>query len=223
MKGVAFDLDGVITDTAQYHFKAWKKLAGEIGIDLSESFNDELKGISRMDSLTRILAYGKMDDQFSKEELQELATRKNNYYLDYIKQLTAEDILPGISALFTELQQAGIRIALASASKNAPLILERLGILDVFDQIVDPALIKRGKPFPDIFQEAAKLLDLTSDQCVGIEDAPAGVRSIQDAGMVAVAVGDRQALLEADKVFASTADLNLADIRQVWEEYHENH
>lgn len=143
MKAVIFDLDGVITDTAKYHFQAWKTLASAIGIQIDEIFNEQLKGISRMDSLERILKFGGRSADFSKEEKSSLAERKNEDYRKLITSMTPDDLLPGIQNFLNELKEAGIKIGLASASKNGPFILDALKITPFFDTIVDPAKLKK--------------------------------------------------------------------------------
>ena len=209
MKGVAFDLDGVITDTAKFHFEAWSKLALEkFDLELPAEFESQLKGISRIESLERILAFGKLSGKYTPAQVAELADEKNTYYVAAISKLTQADILPGISQLLADLKAQQVKLSLASASKNAPMILEKLGLLTYFDAIVDPSKLKAGKPAPDIFIEAAKAVGLAPSECVGLEDASAGVASIKAAGMVAVAIGDKEELAQADTVVSSTADLN---------------
>lgn len=217
MKGCVFDLDGVITDTAKFHFAAWKKLAAQkLNLDLPASFETELKGISRTDSLVRILEWGKIRDNYDDEQIAKLAAQKNDYYLEAISSLTRHDILPGINDLINQLEEHDIKLSLASASKNAPFILKKLGLFNRFDAIVDPAKIKHGKPAPDIFLEGAAAVGLKPAECVGLEDAVAGVHAIKAAGMVAVGVGDAQELHEADEVVPSTAELSFVLLESVW-------
>lgn len=207
MKGVIFDLDGVITDTAKFHFEAWQKLAQEkFSLDLPAEFETQLKGVSRTESLRRILKFGKIT--LSQEELEEYATQKNVYYLSSIKKLTSADILPGIKKLLVELKEHNIKIALGSASNNAPFILEKLGLMSYFTTIVDPKKVLHGKPAPDIFLVGAEQLGLSATQCVGIEDSVAGIMAIKDAQMVAVGVGDTAELSQADIIVPSTRQLN---------------
>lgn len=215
-KAVIFDLDGVITDTAQFHFVAWKKLGEKLGIALTESFNEELKGVDRTESLRRILALGNMENQFTDEEKEALATEKNDLYVQLIEQLTPEDILPGISDLLSELKAANIKIGLASASKNAPKILQNLNLMDTFDTIVNPELLSKGKPDPEIFIRAAEQLNVTSDQCIGIEDAYSGVQAINDAQMISIGVGDLETLKAATTVVPDTSYLSLEQLTQQW-------
>lgn len=218
MKAVLFDLDGVITDTAVYHYKAWKALAAKIGIEIDEAFNEQLKGISRMDSLERILAKGSKLDAYSEEDKLALATEKNDLYKTMIQQMTPEDILPGINDLISGLKAKEMRLGLASASQNGPMILEKLGLKDTFDEIVDPAQLKAGKPDPEIFLTGAQDLGFKPEECVGIEDAAAGVDAINAAGMVSIGVGNEQTLQKATTVVPDTASLSAALVERVWRE-----
>jgi beta-phosphoglucomutase len=212
IKGIVFDLDGVITDTASFHYSAWKKLASEIGIEIDLSVNEQLKGISRTQSIMKILAYAGKTEAYSDREIKKLAERKNAYYTEMIQEITPYHILPGISRLIGEIREKNLKIALASASKNAPDILKRLHLLEVFKVIVDPETLKNGKPEPEIFERAARLLNLPPQECVGIEDARAGVQAIVSSGMFAVGVGDSTQLKEANLVFPNTKSIRLNTI-----------
>ena len=150
LKGLIFDLDGVITDSAVYHLKAWQDLARGIGIELPEEFGDKLRGLSRMDSLEIILEYGHKENDYSQEEKEALAAKKNAAYVNAVKDMTRADILPKMDDLLKQAKAQGLKLALASASKNAPLILKQLGLTDMFDARVDPATLKHGKPDPEI-------------------------------------------------------------------------
>ncbi|MFC4025246.1 beta-phosphoglucomutase [Oceanobacillus longus] len=209
MKAVIFDLDGVITDTAEFHFQAWRNMANSIHIDFDREFNEELKGISRMDSLNKILDYGGVIDNYSDEQKEELADSKNNEYVSLLSELKPEHIYPGIKKLLDALKENDIKIGLASASKNGPTILDRLGITNYFDVIVNPALIENGKPAPDIFLKAALDLGVTPEECIGIEDAEAGIKAIKDANMFAVGVGTVDVMKKAgaDIVLENTKEL----------------
>lgn len=209
IKGLIFDLDGVITDTAEYHYLAWKSLAEKIDISIDRKFNEQLKGISRMESLELILQHGNKADAYTDAEKEELATRKNEEYKEYIKEITPADLLPGIDTLLKEAKERGMGMALASASKNGPEIMKRLEIEDLFDGVVDPASLKAGKPDPEIFFRGAEILGLSVDECIGLEDAEAGIESINGAGMFSVGVGSKEAMKEADYAVESTADLIL--------------
>ena len=197
-KAVIFDLDGVITDTARYHYLAWKNMADKLGIHIDEEFNETLKGVDRMGSLERILALG--TKQYAESEKLTLATSKNDYYNELIKSMTAKDLLPGALNALKSVREAGMKTALASVSKNASTIIERLGITDLFDYIVDANLIKKGKPDPEIFLTAAQELHVASTECIGVEDAVVGVQAIKSAGMYAIGVGDPKVLAQADIV-----------------------
>lgn len=212
IKGFVFDLDGVLTDTAEYHYLAWQELGEKIGISFDREFNEQLKGISRMDSLERILAYGHKSNLYSEEKKMILADEKNEDYKKLITQITPADLLPGIPELLNEIKTSEIKLALASASKNGPVILERLGIADLFDTVVDPATLKKGKPDPEIFIKGAEQLGLRPEECVGVEDAEAGIEAINVAGMFSVGVGNEPSMKAADLFVASTADLRLSTI-----------
>ncbi len=197
-KAVIFDLDGVITDTARYHYLAWKRLAESQGVPFDEAFNEHLKGIDRMGSLDLILAQSPR--AFSDDEKLALATEKNEHYKELIATMSPDDLLPGAVAALDACRAQGLRIGLASVSKNAFTVLERLGITDKFDYVVDAATIARGKPDPEIFLKAARELGVAAADCFGVEDAVAGVASIKAAGMYAVGVGDAGILTQADVV-----------------------
>lgn len=216
MKAVLFDLDGIITDTAGYHFLAWKSMAKKLGIEIDQEFNEQLKGMSRIDSFDLILKKGEMENKFSLAEKEELVANKNEEYKKMIEQMSAVDILPGIKSLLIELKNKNILLGLASASQNGPTILNKLGLYDLFDTIVDPTGLSAGKPDPEIFQKAAEQLGCFASECVGIEDAAAGVESINSAKMVSVAVGDKEVLKAADKILPFTNQLTSELIEKVW-------
>ena len=200
-----FDLDGVLADSASAHFKAWKRIAEELGIPFDEEANEALKGVDRMGSLRRILARGAVS--LPQAELERIAARKNGYYLEAVGSMTAADLLPGASALIGNARNAGMKCALASASRNAPLLLEKLGIADLFDFVADAGAIAHPKPAPDIFLACCAALGVTPQRAVGFEDAAAGVAAIRAAGIYCVGIGDAAILAAADRVFASTADI----------------
>lgn len=218
LRGLIFDLDGVITNSAVYHLAAWKNLAKEIGIILPEEAGDQLRGRSRMDSLNWILKYGHKEDNFSEEEKEVLAEKKNEAYREAVKQMTKKDILPGIEQLLEDAQKQNLKLALASASKNAPLILKQLGLDEVFKTRVDPATLHHGKPDPEIYEKAQEMLGLKADEVISFEDAPVGVESIKAAGQFAVGIGDPQVLKGADYVVGSTSALDLSEIEKAFEE-----
>lgn len=185
-KAAIFDLDGVITHTAAYHYNAWKKLADELNVPFDTTENEKLKGIDRMASLEHILQLGAID--ITMAEKLEMAERKNQYYQHLIQELSANDILPGVCELLDYLKNHKIRIGLASASKNAHTILEALHLTDRFDYIANPALA-RSKPAPDIFLFSSYGLEVRPEVCVGFEDSIAGLKAIKAASMYAVSVG----------------------------------
>lgn len=212
-KAVIFDLDGVITDTAHYHYLAWKRMAEQQGVYFDHAFNEQLKGIDRMGSLELILAAaGRL---YTVEEKLALADSKNLHYQELITGMTAADLLPGAVAALDAVRAAGLKIGLASVSKNAFTVLDRLGIRDKFDYVVDAALIARGKPDPEIFLKAASELDVAPADCLGVEDAVAGVAAIKAAGMFALGVGLASVLTQADLVIAGLDQFDLAVLQQV--------
>ncbi|KRN18685.1 beta-phosphoglucomutase [Lacticaseibacillus camelliae] len=217
IKGAVFDLDGVITDTARFHSQAWKQIADKVGAGWDDDLADSLKGIDRMASLDLILKHGGKQNDFSDAEKEALATEKNTRYLKLVDTLTPADILPGIQAFLDALQAGGYKLALASASKNAPRVLKNLGLTEYFPHIVDPATLTHGKPDPEIFVKAAASIDLAPEACIGIEDAAAGVQGINAAGEVSVGIGDAEVLHEADIIFPSTAELTLPNIKAAME------
>ena len=212
IKGFVFDLDGVIADTSVYHSQAWHQLADELGVAWSNQLADDLKGVSRMDSLELILKAGGKTNAYTPEEKQAYATKKNTNYLSLLKNMDASAILPGIKDFLDDLRAQHYQLALASASKNSPLVLEQLGLADYFPARVDPATLKHGKPDPEIFTRGAELLHLAPEVCVGVEDAKAGVEAINAAGELSIGIGDPQTLRAADINFTTTADLKLRNI-----------
>ncbi len=210
IEAIIFDLDGVITDSSEYHYRAWKRLADELKIPFDHDYNEKLKGISRMDSLNLILK--RSGCSFSQREKEELAEIKNSYYQSLIAKITPGELLPGIADFFEEVKSSGIKMALASASKNAPKVLSSLKIEKYFDAISDPSSLIMGKPDPEIFYKAADLLDVPYRNCAGIEDAQAGITSIRAAGMFSVGIGSR--LKGADWKITDTSELTLSELKE---------
>lgn len=208
IQAVLFDLDGVITDTAEYHYIAWKQMADHIGITIDREFNESLKGISRMQSLERILIHGGVQDKYTDEEKARLAQEKNDHYVSLLSDLTPENTYPGIRELLNHLSQNNIPAIVASASKNAPQILKSLGLMELFQVIVNPEGIP-GKPEPDIFLSGASAVGADPAACVGIEDAQAGIEAIKAAGMYAIGIGDTDLLTQsgADVVYPNTSEM----------------
>ena len=208
IRGFIFDMDGVITETSEYHYMAWKLLASHIDIYIDKKVNEQLKGISRMDSLEIILKHGNRENDFSETDKLALATAKNKRYVNMINQFNKNNLLPGVEALFKELKALGIKIGIASASHSASKLVELLEISEYVDFVVDPGTVP-SKPAPDIFLAAAKGLGLKPAQCIGVEDAVAGIESIKSAKMYAVGIGERTILDKADVVYKSPENIAL--------------
>jgi beta-phosphoglucomutase len=204
---VIFDLDGVITDTARYHYLAWKRLAETQGVHFDEAFNEHLKGIDRMGSLELILASAQRS--YTQEEKLALADEKNKHYVELIAAMSPAELLPGAVEALDACRAAGLKIGLASVSKNAVAVLAMLGIARKFDYVVDAAKIAKGKPDPEIFLKAASALGVLPARCLGVEDAVAGVASIKAAGMTALGIGDPAVLTQADRVIPGLDSFSL--------------
>lgn len=212
VKACIFDLDGVIVDTAKFHYLAWRRLANELGFDFSEEDNERLKGVSRMDSLNILLEIGgKTLDDETKEEL---AQKKNEWYVELISDMDETEILPGVKHFLTSLKEAGIKISLGSASKNAKSILERIGLIGMFDAIVDGTDIDKAKPDPQVFLLGAKALNLDPSECVVFEDAQSGVDAAINAGMYVIGVGSEDTLGHANEVIASFEEMSVSRLNR---------
>jgi len=205
-----FDLDGVIVDTAKYHYLAWKRLANSLGFDFTEHDNEQLKGVSRIESLKLILRLG--NKQLGEAEFDAALVQKNGWYLEYIQQIGPEEILPGAAEFLRSVRAQGIKVALGSASKNAVLILERIQLLDQFDAIVDGNKVSKAKPDPEVFLKAAEELAVPASHCVVFEDAVAGVQAARNAGMKVVGIGSAAVLDQAHFVLPNFAGLGIADV-----------
>ena len=208
--GLLFDLDGVITDTAEYHYLAWRNLAESLNIEFTREFNENLKGISRMASLDKILKHG--NKVLSQKEKEILAEIKNSEYVALIEQVSQKDILPNIENTLKLAKSLNLRIALTSASKNGPYLLEKLGLIEYFDAIVNPEWIENGKPDPEIFVTGAASLGLKPAECIGFEDAYAGIEAINAAGSFSVGIGDVNILSASDFLVSNTEELDLIAI-----------
>ena len=206
-KACLFDLDGVIVDTAIYHFQAWRRLANELGFDFTEHQNEQLKGISRMESLELILKWGNLS--LSEEEKIEWATRKNAWYLESVMQMTPNEVLKGVPEFLKELRANGIKVALGSASKNSRLILEKIKMIEFFDVIIDGNNITKGKPDPQVFLMGAEATNCKPIDCVVFEDALAGVQAGKAGGMRVIGVGDPKILNEADFVIKGFEEMTI--------------
>jgi len=206
-KGVIFDLDGVIVDTAKYHFLAWKKLADSLGFEFTESHNELLKGVSRIRSLEILLKTGNVT--LSDTEKQKVLTSKNTQYLGYIEKMGADEILPGVLKVLDYLDQNKVNYVLGSASKNAELILKQVNLHHRFFGIVDGNDVSKAKPDPEVFLIGAKKLNLEPENCIVFEDAIAGVEAAKIANMTAIGIGDKEILCEADFVFKDFTEISL--------------
>ncbi len=209
IRGIIFDLDGVLTDTAEYHFLSWQRLAQELGIPFTRDDNEHLRGISRRQSL-EILLRGRV---LPEEQMQALMDRKNGYYVESLVNITPGDLLPGVRRLLDELRAGGVKTAIGSASKNAQEVVRRLAIGDDIDAVADGYSVIRPKPAPDLFVYAAGLLHLPVAECVVVEDATAGVEAAQAAGMKAIGLGPMERVGQADVVFPDLSDVTLETIR----------
>ena len=208
IRAFIFDLDGVITDTAEYHFRGWKRLADEDGLSFSREDNEHLRGIPRRQSLMLILK----DRIYPETKILEMMERKNNYYLEFIKEISPRDLLPGAKELLEEVHAAGLKNGLGSASKNASEVLDRLGIRSLFDAISDGYSVERQKPAPDLFLHAARQLNLPPAECVVVEDAAAGIEAAKAGGFRSIGLGPPERVGGADAFFPSLAGVRLADL-----------
>jgi beta-phosphoglucomutase len=208
-KAIIFDLDGVLTDTSEYHYLSWKRLADEEGIPFTRQENDEhLRGVSRKESLTYLLKGRKVSDA----QFQEMMERKNRYYTEMIKTMTPKDLVEGGRQLLEEIRQAGIKIAVASGSKNAHTVLDLLQIMDLLDAVADGNSVANSKPAPDIFVYAAGMVRIPTSESLVVEDADAGIESAKAGGMQALGIGPAERFHRADKVLPSLANKHLQDL-----------
>ena len=213
IKACIFDLDGVIVDTARYHYLAWKRLAKELGVDLTLEDNERLKGVSRMRSLEIILELGGIS--LSEHEKEHLANKKNTWFMDYVERMAPEEIFPGVKLLMRGMREQGLRLALASSSKNAKSVIKLLQIHDEFDAIVDGTMITHTKPHPEIFLLAAQKLGVEPESCVVFEDAEAGIEAAIAAGMKCVGVGSPVLLKDANRIVSATSDFKISELNQL--------
>jgi 1,2-alpha-glucosylglycerol phosphorylase len=205
LRAVIFDLDGVITDTAEYHYLGWQRLADEHDLAFDREANEHLRGVSRHDSLLRLLDGREVDDA----TFDAMMTAKNGYYLEYLEEMTPQDALPGAVSLLVDCKRRGLKVAIGSSSKNAPLVLEKLGLTGMFDAVADGNTVERAKPAPDLFLAAAELLGVEAEACVVVEDAGSGVDAALAAGMVAIGIGPEERVGHAQHRFDTTADVDL--------------
>jgi beta-phosphoglucomutase len=213
IKACIFDLDGVIVDTAVYHYKAWKRLANELGFDFTEEDNEKLKGVSRTRSLELILQWGGVAK--TEVEKEELATRKNNWYVEMISHMTPDEVLPGSEEFLQACIDAGIKTALGSASKNSVTILEKTGIAHFFDVVIDGNKVSKPKPDPEVFLKGAEELGIPPANCVVFEDAIAGVEAAINGGMRVVGIGSSQVLGRANLVVKGLNEMSLEKLENI--------
>lgn len=204
-KGFIFDLDGVIVDTAKYHFLAWRKLANSLGIDFTEKENEQLKGVSRVRSLEKILEWG--NKTLTEDKFTALMAKKNEEYLGYINSMDKSEILPDVSKILDFIAQKQQAIALGSASKNARPILEKVNLLDKFNAIVDGNDVSKAKPDPEVFLIGAKLLKTAPKDCIVFEDSVAGVQAANRANMLSIGIGQKEILHQADYIFKDFTEI----------------
>ncbi|NWL89653.1 MULTISPECIES: beta-phosphoglucomutase [unclassified Paenibacillus] len=205
MRGAIFDLDGVIVDTAKYHYLAWRSLAERLGFEFTAAGNERLKGVSRVESLKILLEIGGVEA--GEAERLKMAEEKNKEYVEYISRLEPAEILPGAKEYLQQLRQQGVKIALGSASKNAAFILDRLGIAELFDAVIDGTKVSKAKPDPEVFLAASEALGLAPADCVVFEDAAAGVEAGKAAGCRVVGIGSSEVLFAADRVIRGLDEL----------------
>ena len=210
IEAVIFDLDGVLTDTSEHHFLAWKRLADEEGIRFTREDNEQLRGVSRRRSLELLLKGRPVTD----EQALEMMERKNRYYQQLIQRVTPDNLVPGVTSLLKALRAKHIKIAIASASKNARTVIARLGISDMVDAIADGYSVQRTKPAPDLFLYAADQLKVAPERCAVVEDAAAGVEAALAAGMRAIGLGPVARFSDADAIFPDLAGLTWNDIQR---------
>lgn len=209
-KGLLFDLDGVLVDTAKYHFMAWKQLADQLGIRFTEEDNERLKGVSRMRSFEIILEIGGVE--MTQAEKERCCREKNDVYVEFIQNMPKEELLPGVREFLVDARNNGYKIALGSASKNSSMILARLEITELFDAIIDGTKVSKAKPDPEVFLKGAEELGVLPAECIVFEDAVAGIRAAHSGGMTAVGVGTKDRLPEADDVISGFYGKTVEDI-----------
>ena len=212
-KGFIFDLDGVIVDTAKYHYFAWKKLAESIGISFTEKENEQLKGVSRIRSLEKILDWGGVSLPDAK--FQELITAKNDDYLSFVNKMTRDEILPDVPRVLSFLKEQQQPMALGSASKNARSILTKVDLINQFDAIMDGTNVSKAKPNPEVFLKAAEALKMKPTDCIVFEDALAGIEAANAAGMISIGIGDTSVLRDAQYVFKDFTEISNEFLHQL--------
>lgn len=214
IEAIIFDLDGVIVDTARFHYQAWKKIAQKLGFFLSLEQNERLKGVSRMESLELLFEFGELPLPDEKERIK-LATQKNEWYRENIFKITPKEILPGVENFLAELKEAHYKLAIGSSSKNAGTILERISYSHFFDAIVDGTKIINSKPDPEVFLKAAYELGVEPERCLVFEDALSGIKAAKSAGMKAIGVGNKRVLFNADFVVPDLKNINKSILEKI--------
>ena len=213
IKACIFDLDGVIVDTAVYHYKAWKRLANELGFDITEEQNEQLKGVSRVRSLELILQWGGITK--TPEQQAELAAKKNTWYVEMISHMTPGEILPGAKEFLESCRAAGLKTALGSASKNSLTILDKIGLAGLFDAVIGGNEVSKPKPDPEVFLKGAEALNISPANCVVFEDAIAGIEAAMNGGMKVVGVGSPELLNKADLVISGLNEMSLEKLKEL--------
>ncbi|MGM0603455.1 MAG: beta-phosphoglucomutase [Bacillota bacterium] len=211
IKAFIFDLDGVITDTSEYHFESWKKLSEEEGLKFDRKINEKLRGVSRMRSLEIILDGKELSDSVKKD----FTDRKNEYYQQSLENLDKDNIIDNMETILKSLKDRGFKIAVASSSKNAKKVLKRLKIIDIFDTISDGNSVQNAKPAPDLFLHTAEKLNLKPEECVVVEDAESGIKAALEANMMAVGIGPEDRLNGADIIYSEVSEINIDEILEL--------
>lgn len=213
IKACIFDLDGVLVDTARYHYEAWKRLCNELGFDLTEAENEDLKGISRVESMEILLKKGGVT--LSDDDKKKYMDMKNEWYLDYVDTMAGEEVLPGVVPFLYDVKESGRKIILGSASKNAVKILTRVGLVNLFDDIIDGTKVTKGKPHPQTFTLGAQAAGVKPKECVVFEDAAAGIEAALAAKMYAVGVGDPELLKKAHRVIPGFQQVKIDMLKEL--------
>ena len=216
IKAFIFDLDGVLTDTAEYHYRGWKRLSDELGIPFSREENEALRGIPRRESLLTLLK----GREYPETQLQEFMERKNSYYLEFIREISPADVLPGARELLEEIRAAGLKSALGSASKNAQEVIERLGIVSLLDAVSDGNSVQRQKPAPDLFLPAAAQLGFAAHECIVVEDAAAGIEAARAGNFWTIGTGPAARLANADLILPSLKNARMGDLLTFFDTFH---
>jgi beta-phosphoglucomutase len=215
MQAVIFDMDGVLCDTIDLHYRSWKKVAGDYDLPFTREDNEKLRGLTRKRSLEVLLKGKSLKDK----EMDDILYRKNVYYLELVEKLGEKDKLPGVGRLINEIIKAELKLGVASASRNTRPVLERLGIASKIDQIVDGNTVQSSKPNPDVFLKTAEALNVNPGDCLVLEDSPAGVEAATEAGMCAVGIGSPELLSGAYRVYPDLARVSLADLQEVFKKW----